>query len=278
MKKQLFSLFLLHLGVTDFAYANTNKDSLDRLSVKNTLQKTVEWQINHFQYSTEGSPGHLHDYGINAWTNAVLYAGMTEWIKIAGENDSTLNWLQDIGEKSHWAIAENFSQSRYGLYHADELCIGQFFLEMYGKYKDEEMLKSTKNRLDWIIANPPDTSLLAKNKQSWTWCDALFMAPPVYARMAALTQDDKYLQFMDKQFKNTYFHLYNKAEKLFFRDDSYFDKREENNRNVFWGRGNGWVAAGLVNILKQLPDHSPYRPFYENLFREFVPQLVALQD
>jgi rhamnogalacturonyl hydrolase YesR len=278
MNKQLSILFLFCLSIVHCSYAHAENEPLDRLSVKNTLQKTVDWQINHFNYSTEGSPGHLHDSGINAWTNAVLYAGMTEWLKIAGENNAAQTWLLDIGEKSHWAIAANFSQSQYGLYHADELCVGQFYLEMYSRYKDEKMLESTQNRLDWIIANPPDTTLAAKNKQSWTWCDALFMAPPVYLRLASLTQDDKYLVFMDNHFKNTYRHLYNKVDKMFFRDDSYFDKQEQNGRNVFWGRGNGWVAAGLVNILKRLPADSPYRPFYENLFKEFVPQLAALQD
>jgi rhamnogalacturonyl hydrolase YesR len=134
------------------------------------------------------------------------------------------------------------------------------------------------NRVRLIKNNPPDGNMAAKNKQSWTWCDALFMAPPVYLRTALLTHDNTYLEFMDKQYKKTYNHLYDKEEKLFFQDDSYFHKKEQNGKKVFCGRGNGWVAAGLVNILKHLPAKSPYRPFYENLFKEFVPQLAELQD
>ena len=83
---------------------------------------------------------------------------------------------------------------------------------------------------------------------------------------------------MDHQFKLTYDYLYDKEYKLFFRDDRFFDKTEVNGQKVFWGRGNGWVAAGLVNILKALPEDSPSRPFYENLFSELVDSLVNLQS
>ncbi|MDR3338715.1 MAG: glycoside hydrolase family 88 protein [Candidatus Symbiothrix sp.] len=276
MQKYFFTLLCLCLS--HFTCLGEIGKQINRSDIENTLRKVIDWQITHLSYSTEGSAGHLHDYGINAWTNGVLYLGMAEWAKIPGNDAFLSEYLLEIGEKSQWRIAENFTETKYGIYHADELCAGQFYLEMYRSEQDSKMLESTKNRIDQIIANPPDTSMHIKNKQSWTWCDALFMAPPVYVRAAALTKDDTYLQFMDKEFKRTYCYLYNKDEKLFFRDDSYFDKQEQNGRKVFWGRGNGWVAAGLVNILKYLPTDSPYRPFYEDLFKEFVPHLVSFQD
>ncbi|MFR7466280.1 MAG: glycoside hydrolase family 88 protein [Phocaeicola vulgatus] len=50
-------------------------------------------------------------------------------------------------------------------------------------------------------------------------------------------------------FLQTYHHLYDWTNHLFFRDDSYFGKQEANGTKVFWGRGNGWVLAGIANIL-----------------------------
>ncbi len=97
------------------------------------------------------------------------------------------------------------------------------------------MLDSVKERIDWIINNPPDTSMVYKNKQTWSWCDALFMAPPVYLRLYSITNDSKYLEFMDEHFRAAYNHLYDSDEGLFFRDDSYFDKKENNGEKVFWG-------------------------------------------
>ncbi len=278
MRKNI--LFILLLTVITSINCNNNHIHLpDKISVKNKMQQVADWQIKNFIYSSTGSPGYLHDYGIDAWTNGVLYLGMSEWSKIADNKKDYLDWLYNIGNENEWRIPKNFIEHpKYSLYHADELCIGQFYLNMYEMYKENKMLDSTKERVNWIMNNPPDESMSARNKQSWTWCDALFMAPPVYIRLFRLTQDENYLTFMDRQFKNTYNHLYDKEEKLFFRDDSYLMKKEENGEKVFWGRGNGWVAAGIANILNYLPQDSPYKTFYVELFKEHIERLVQLSD
>lgn len=243
--------------------------------VKATLEKVSHWQIRHFSYSTGKN---LHDDGIDAWTNSTLYIGMSQWSKI--HNDSICHkWLQEIGNTTDWKMPANFTNyPQYGLFHADELCIGQFYLDMFEFYGRPQMFHSIKERADYIMKHPKNPSMQISNKQLWTWCDALFMAAPVYAHLARIEKNDAYLRYMDEEFKKTYSFLYDKKEKLFFRDSSYFNKREANGKKVFWGRGNGWVAAALVNILKQLPEDSIYRPFYEKLFREFIPRLAELQS
>ena len=243
--------------------------------LKALLNRVADWQTANFSYSTTRN---LHDNGIDAWTNATLYIGMHEWTKISGDS-ACYHWLMNIGEANAWKMPSNFAgYPRYQLYHADELCIGQFYLDMFDVYGERKMLRSVRERTDWIMGHPGDTAMNASNKQSWTWCDALFMASPVYAHLAKIEGDDRYLRFMDREFKRTCGFLYDKESKLFFRDSSYFGKKEANGRPVFWGRGNGWVAAALVNLLKLLPGDSVYRPFYEGLFREFVPRLAELQS
>ena len=250
----------------------------DKNSVKEIMQKVTDWQIENFTYSETGNPGYLHDHGIDAWTNAVLYLGISEWAKIADNSKDYYDWLYDIGTKTEWTLPDNFlNHPNYGLYHADEFCMGQFFLKMSEVFKDEKMMTPTMNRLDMIISNPPDPEV-TKGKMWWSWCDALFMAPPVYTRMSLITGDDKYLEFMDREFKRTYNYLYDSDEKLFYRDSNYFDKREENGQKIFWGRGNGWVAAGTAEILKYLPSDSPYRLFYEDLLKEHLARLIELSD
>lgn len=268
--------------VTDFCtecLAQPNCILSDRQTLQTTLNRVADWQINHFTYSKDGSAGYLHDAGIDAWTNATLYLGMAEWAAISDDNARYYKWLDKIGNENKWKIPANFKDNpKYSLYHADELCIGQFYLNMYSVFKKKKMIAATLERADWIITNPPSADPTNTSKQAWTWCDALFMAPPVYANLTKLTGNDRYVQFMDQQFKLTYNYLYDKEYKLFFRDDRFFDKTETNGEKVFWGRGNGWVAAGLVNILKALPKDSPLRPFYENLFSELVDRLVYLQS
>lgn len=252
-------------------------DNAFRQEVVAAGDKVADWQIDHFSYQ---SSGNLHDHGIDAWTNGVLYLGMTRWAGVSPQGETYFNWLyNNIGEKNHWQIPANFvGHPRYGIYHADELCVGQFYIELYKKYNRPEMIQSTIQRLNQIMSNPPNDDMAYTNKQSWTWCDALFMAPPVYLGIARLQNDASYAEFMHDHFMKTYRHLYDKQDKLFYRDDSYLDKREANGEKIFWGRGNGWVVAGLANILLLLPEDDPRGAFYTDLYKSMMERLAELQD
>lgn len=259
-------------------------NSPDEESYVTKVNKTADWQVEHFKYSLEGSPGYLHDYGIDAWTNSTFLLGLTVWAnsiekQFPEEAKVYKEWLTQIGNLNEWRIPDNFkSYPKYSLYHADELCIAQFYLAMYHEYKDPKMIDETKERVDWIIKNSPDNKMVYHNKQSWTWCDALFMAPMVYVELYNLSADETYINFMHEEFLRTYHHLYNPQYKLFYRDSSYFNKVENNGKPVFWGRGNGWVAAALVNLLKNIPKDNFHYTFYLNLYQEFIPTLVNLMD
>ncbi|MFV0593504.1 MAG: glycoside hydrolase family 105 protein [Draconibacterium sp.] len=249
----------------------------DKAGLVQLMDKVAVWQIDNFEYAKNGSAGYLHDYGLDAWTNSVFYLGLAEYAAIADNRQYYYDWLYAVGTKCNWQPPQNFSEvPALGIFHADEFCIGQLFLKMTLIYRNDTLALKTQQRLDAVIQQFPATG--PKGKQWWSWCDALFMAPPLYAQMARQTGNPKYLEFMDTEFKRTYKALYSQADSLFFRDKSYFDKREQNGKKIFWGRGNGWVAAGMVNILKNLPETSAYRSFYEDLLREHLICLAALAD
>ncbi len=250
---------------------------IDKKELVTTADKIAEWQIRNLNYVSEGN---LHDYGIDAWTNSVFYLGLMNWSEVTPVNERYAEWLNfKIGEVNSWQIPANFiNYPHYWLYHADELCIGQFYEAYYQRYGTAKAIEALKHRLDTIMASPASEEMSYRSKQRWTWCDALFMAPPVYFGMTKITGNVAYVEYAHKEFMATYNHLFDKDENLFFRDDSYFDKREANGKKVFWGRGNGWVVAGVANILKLLPADSQLRPFYTNLLRTMLTRLVELQQ
>lgn len=138
-------------------------------------------------------------------------------------------------------------------------------------------------RANWVVENPAETTLeldygKLETLDRWSWCDALFMAPPVYAKLYALTKNRKYLDFLNKEYKATYEYLYDKDEHLFYRDRRFFAKREANGKKVFWGRGNGWVLGGLVEILQVLPQDESSRTFYQDLFVTLATRVAGLQS
>lgn len=145
------------------------------------------------------------------------------------------------------------------------------------------MIAPVMARANWVVDNPAETTLelnygKLETLDRWSWCDALFMAPPVYAKLYVLTKDKKYLDFLNKEYKASYDYLYDKEEHLFYRDCRYFSKREANGEKVFWGRGNGWVLGGLAEILQTLPRTEPSRAFYQDLFVTLATRVAGLQS
>lgn len=243
--------------------------ALKKDAVKEVAETVADWQINAFHANP-------HARASKGWIAATLYLGMFDWADITG-NEKFEKWLSNIGNKQHWQVGDR-------MYHADDICVGQFYLDMYAKYRQEKMLVPTKARLDWVVQNASSSSLnLDYSKPStlerWSWCDALFMAPAVYARMYALTGDKKYMDFAHREYLATYGLLFDSEENLFYRDIRYIGKKEQNGAKIFWGRGNGWVIGGLVEILKALPvNDKEYRPFYESLFKTMANRLITLQS
>jgi unsaturated rhamnogalacturonyl hydrolase len=246
------------------------KTDIGKNEIKTVLKAVADWQIK-----TPLS----HD--LADWTNAALYAGMVEWAGIAG-NDSYYKWLKEIADKCSWTYFKQDNPLRR--YHADDYCIGQLYLELYRKYKDKNMIGPMKAYLDQILKDPPEGDLKFVNTdnywstQRWSWCDALFMGPTVWAKMAKVTGEKKYLDFMYREYKATTDYLYDKDEHLYFRDSNYFTLREANGASVFWGRGNGWVFAGLPIIIRELPAHYKHKDYFVKIFNEMAGKLVALQS
>jgi rhamnogalacturonyl hydrolase YesR len=207
----------------------------------------------------------------NDWTYGAFYAGLMALTQVS-TNPAFHDAILTMGKQQGWKLARR-------IYDADDYCIGQTYLEMYLRDRDQEMLTPTKERMDLILANPATNSLdFSKEARSrWVWCDALFMGPPVWARMFAATHDRQYLEFMDREWKATSDKLYDPTERLYFRDSTYFEKREANGKKVFWSRGNGWVLAGLARVLEVMPLDYPQRKFYEQQFKEMAARIAGLQ-
>jgi unsaturated rhamnogalacturonyl hydrolase len=164
---------------------------------------------------------------------------------------------------------------------ADDTAVSQAYLELYLQKKQSEMLAPTKTSLDAVLAKPrvelmPGSGLTAP-KIEWWWCDALFMAPPAWARMYAATGDKKYITYLDEEFAKTSQLLYDPAEHLYARDATFIGKTEKNGKKVFWGRGEGWVMGGLARTLQYLPKDDPARAKYVKQLQEMSAAVAKIQ-
>lgn len=211
------------------------------------------------------------NYCNQGWVSGVLYNGLFDWAEITDKKEY-FDFMKRIFSRYYWQLGNR-------MYHGDDLCVGQVYLDMYAKYKQEKMWIPTKARIDWIIENPPIGNIdITKGVSDRWWCDALYMAPAIFTRLYTLTGDKKYLKFAHKEYLDCYEHLYDKDEHLFFRDGKYLNAKDEKGGKVFWSRGNGWVLGGLAEVLKYLPEEDKkYRPFYEQLLQEMSEKIASLQ-
>jgi hypothetical protein len=99
-----------------------------------------------------------------------------------------------------------------------------------------------------------DAPACRRLQQCVQWDRAAFTVP-----RSAATGDRRYLDLANRLWWKTTDYLYDKEEHLCFRDSRYFDQREPNGKKVFWSQGNGWVIAGLVRVLQEMPDDYPDR-------------------
>ncbi len=234
--------------------------ALNATAIHKAMHKVADWQLAHSEPNFN-----------QQWTYAALYDGL-----LAASNSTQdpkyRSAVQHAAERFDWKLLD----TRFP--HADDEAIGRAYLELYQAPPAPERIAQTRQVLDRLIAQPIQPSPDPLKKDLWWWCDALFMAPPVLARMSVITGDRKYLDYMDKQWWTTSATLYDPQERLYFRDASYFQKKDANGEKLFWSRGNGWVLAGLAEVLKLMPADYPSRPKYVAQFRAMAERIVGLQQ
>ncbi|MES2898926.1 MAG: glycoside hydrolase family 88 protein [Pseudomonadota bacterium] len=230
--------------------------ALEARAIDKALRKVADWQLARTMQ-------HLD----RIWTSSVLFAGFMATSSATGDPKYRAAMLA-MSRQFEWKLRQPYP-------NADDISVAQTYLELYEHDPSPEKIAPTRETLDTLIGlktlKPGDERL------PWWWCDALFMAPPVWLKMYKATGERKYLDYVHEQWQNTYDLLYDKDEHLYARDVSYITKREPNGKKVFWSRGEGWVLGGLARTLDYIPANDPKKPFYVQQLREMSARLAKLQ-
>jgi len=228
--------------------------ALTHAAIRQAVRKVADWQLAHSEQRFN-----------QQWTYAALYDGMLAASKATGDpryHDAVIHMAQ----RFDWKLLN----ARFP--HADDMALGQSYLDLYLETRDPVRMADTKAILNQLVVRPDDSSRLL-----WWWCDALFMAPPVLARMSAATGDRRYLDYMDREWWQTSASLYDPSEHLYFRDSRYFTQKQENGQKLFWARGNGWVMGAFAKVLELMPADYPSRGKYLAQYREMAARIASIQ-
>ena len=203
------------------------------------------------------------------WQAGAFWAGVTgafDATKDPAFHDAAKKWATD----ANWKLAVDRRT-----FHCDSIAVGQAYLDLYLHDKDPAMIAALKPHLEKFL----DKKTIARGevggapnvedgapfigRNVWWWCDALFMAPPVFAKMSAADGGNtKWLDLVNSFYWDSVQLLYDPAEGLFYRDARYFPdkKKTPSGKKMFWGRGNGWVYAGIIRTLDAMPEGDPGAP------------------
>jgi unsaturated rhamnogalacturonyl hydrolase len=242
--------------------------ALNPAAIDKAMRKVADWEL------VRNGP-----WFDQIWTSSVDYTGFMALADSTGDAKYR-DAMMAVAKKYEW-------KPRGKGANGDDQSIGQMYLELYLQQpkdrQDTHWIEPTRAALDAVIAirRGPDagveTTAAKDDRIPWWWCDALFMAPPVWARMYQATGDPKYIDYIHANWKLTSDLLYNQQEHLYARDATYITKTEANGKPMFWSRGEGWVMGGIARTLDFLPPDDPHRGFYTNQLREMATRVASIQ-
>jgi len=148
--------------------------------------------------------------------------------------------------------------------HVDLTVFGAVPLQIYIENKQQKYLDIGKSMADKQWTDPTPDGL---SSQTRFWIDDMYMITLVEVQAYRATRDPKYM---------------NRAA---LEMTSYLDKLQQPNGlfyhapdvPFFWGRGNGWVAAGMAELLRSLPKNHPRRARILDSYRKMMASLLKYQ-
>jgi rhamnogalacturonyl hydrolase YesR len=270
----VFALALVASAATMAAEA----DVTSRKAVLGIGTRVADWQLARMG-ATQGVTRHAEETANpRSWQQGAFWVGMTRFADVTGEKRFA-DAILAMGKANQWTPGKR-------VFHADDHVIAQSYLWAARHGAGAEAIAPLRATFDSILARPPIDHLsfvVTRDYEStpclrrWCWCDALFMSPPAWVELTRQTGDPRYTDFAMAEFWATTDFLYDQVEALYFRDSRFFERRDDAGRKQFWSRGNGWVFAGIANILDVLPRDNAHRPRLEKLFRDMAAKLKAVQ-
>jgi unsaturated rhamnogalacturonyl hydrolase len=148
--------------------------------------------------------------------------------------------------------------------HVDYRVIGIVPLEIYRQTKGQKYLDLGKGLADKQWDNPTPDGITAEARY---WIDDMYMIIAIQTQAYRATNDPKYLDRAALTM-TAYLDKLQQPNGLFFHaPDSPF----------YWGRGNGWVAAGMAELLRSLPKKHPHRARILESYRKMMAALLKYQ-
>lgn len=208
----------------------------------------------HFVTSPHADPEHIVYPEVCTWYGALTFA------QLSGDKALTSELIQRFNPLLSAPGSALVSDKR----HVDFSMFGSLPLEIYIETKDPKYLALGKTFADAEWENPQPDGLTSETRY---WIDDMYMITILQVQAFRATGDSRYLDRAVREMV-AYIDKLQQPNGLFYHaPDAPF----------FWGRGNGWMAAGMSEILRSLPEDHPQRARILDAYRKMMKALVSFQ-
>jgi unsaturated rhamnogalacturonyl hydrolase len=153
----------------------------------------------------------------------------------------------------------------------DKNAYGILPFELYRQTGDANYLTSARYLADTEFANPRPDGLAEYPKYTRFWIDDLYMIGSLQAQAYKSMGNIIYANRATAQLLGYMGEVVDLQQPngLFYHTTS---------APIHWGRGNGWVAAAMTEVLLAIPEDDPNRPLLLTKYQNMMAGLVACQS
>ncbi|HEU5078674.1 MAG TPA: glycoside hydrolase family 88 protein [Opitutaceae bacterium] len=192
---------------------------------------------------------------ICAWYGALTFANVTK--------DKAL--VQKLVDRFEPFFAPDQAYRIPPINHVDNCVFGSVPLEIYIQTGKSSYRALGLNIADGQWDNPTPEGLTNETR---LWIDDMFMITAVQVQAYRATGDTKYL---DRTAKEMVYYL----DKLQQPNGLFFHAPDA---PFHWGRGNGWMAVGMTELLRSLPENHPAHARIMRGYKAMMETLLKNQD
>lgn len=205
-------------------------------------------------FDRSGPPAHITYPESVAWYGALAFA------QLSGDKDLTARLVSRFDP----LLAEDSALVPPPV-HVDSTVFASVPLEIYLQTKQQKYLDLGRELADKQWEDPTPEGL---TQQTRFWIDDMYMITLAQLQAFRATGDSKYL------------------DRAALEMTAYLDKLQQPNglfyhaadAPFFWGRGDGWVAAGMTELLRSLPANHPQRARILEAYLKMMKSLLKFQD
>ncbi len=248
---------------------------------QNTAVKMADSEIKHFPqlWTVDFNTKPVWNY-----TQGLIAHAMIKLWKENGD-ETYYNYAKTYAD--HFIdVNGNISGYKVDEYNIDCVNSGKFLFDIYEKTKDERYLKAINHLREQLRTQPRTSEGGFWHKQRYPyqmWLDGLYMGAPFLAQYALVMNEPAIFDDVVNQFIIINKHTYNSAVGLNYHgwDESKQQKWADPQTGCspnFWGRGMGWYAMALVDVLDYLPLDHPGRVKIIEILNQVASSIKKYQD